>query len=185
MSTTAIVVSIAIGLACATQADAPAGTVRRKLHRPEVIQGYQCAETYAWFYLDGHLKRCTVSQETAFGEIKVPSGSIVELLPDGRPNYAMMAHDSLVLDLDCSGGGPLGPSEGAMTTFYPSGKVKACFLAKDQVVQGVPCAHGGVFQAIAHRDVPIELYENGRLKSCLLTADYAGRHSGDRFLQGP
>ena len=69
--------------------------------------------------------------------------------------------------------------------FYPSGKFKSCFLAKDQLVQGVPCAHGGIVQAIVHRDVPVELYENGRLKSCLLAADYPGQRRGDRFEQGP
>ncbi|MGC1421752.1 MAG: hypothetical protein WA815_05350 [Terracidiphilus sp.] len=180
-----ILASIAIGVVCSAQSNAPDQTSRRKLDRNEVIQGYQCAKTYAWFYTGGRLQRCTVSQETIFGEVKVPAGSIIHLLPDGHPNYAMMAHNTLVLGLNCSGGGPLGPSEGATAMFYPSGKFKSCFLAKDQLVQGVPCAHGGIVQAIVHRDVPVELYENGRLKSCLLAADHPGQRRGDRFEQGP
>jgi hypothetical protein len=158
---------------------------RRFLHRPAEIDGYPCAKGYAWFFADGHLQGCFVSHDTAFGEIGIPKGSIVNLLPDGRPQNAMLAHNTLLLGLNCSGGGPLGPAEGAMTGLYPRGKFQLCFLAEDQVVQGVPCGSSGFFHAAAGHDIPVELYESGKLKSCRLTADYAGRHRNDRFVRVP
>jgi hypothetical protein len=165
-------------------ADQPKLT-RKKLDQPQTIQNYPCASDYAWFYADGHLQRCFVSRDTAFGEISIPTGSIVNLLPDGRPQYAMLAHDTFILGMKCSGGSPLGPAEGAMTGLYPSGKFHLCYLAQDQVVQGVPCGSGGFFHAIAGHDIPVEFDETGKLKSCRLTADYAGHHRNDRFVQTP
>ncbi|MGA2651666.1 MAG: hypothetical protein ABSF28_14135 [Terracidiphilus sp.] len=172
-------------LPCFQAPGATPQTTRKMLHQPIEIQGYPCANDFAWFYADGHLQRCFVSRETTIGEINIPKGSIVNLLPDGRPEYAMLAQDTLLLGMDCSGGGPLGPGEGAMTDLYPSGKFQLCFLAEDQVVQGVPCGGGGFFHAIVGHDVPVELHENGKLKSCRLTADYAGHHRNDFFTPGP
>jgi hypothetical protein len=160
-------------------------TTRKKLDQPMEIQGYPCAKGFAWLYADGRLQRCFVSRETAFGEISVPTGSVINLLPDGRPQYAMLAHNTVLLGLHCAGGGLLGPAEGAMTDLYPSGKFQLCFLAEDQLVQGVPCGKSGFSLAIVGHDVAVELYETGKLKSCRLTADYDGRHRNDRFFQAP
>jgi len=171
-----------IVISAARAAEQPQLT-RKKLDQPQTIQGYPCASEYAWFYADGHLQRCFVSRDTAFGEISIPTGSIVNLSQDGRPQYAMLAHDTLILGMKCSGGSPLGPAEGAMTGLYPSGKFHHCFLAEDQVVQSVHCGSGGIFHAIVGQDIPVEFYETGKLKSCRLTADYAGRHRNDRFVQ--
>jgi hypothetical protein len=149
---------------------------RKTLDKPTVIQGYSCAKGYAWFYSDGKLENCAVSQDTQFGEALLPRGSIVHLKPDGRPDYAMMQHDSEVAGVKCSGGNwLLGPSEGAVTVFYPSGKLKLCFLPGDAVVQGVPCARGTFWTAIAGHDEPVEFYEDGRLRSCGLAEDFGGQ----------
>ena len=94
---------------------AQSGTVvqRTKLRQATEIQGYACAKDYAWFYSDGKLQRCTTSREIAVGVAQVQRGSIIELLPDGRPNYVMMLHDAAVGEVECSGGNwLLGPSEG-------------------------------------------------------------------------
>lgn len=160
-------------------------THRSTLDHPTEIQGYPCDKGYAWFYADGHLERCFVSRDTAFGEIRIPKGSTVNLLLNGRPQYAMLAHNTQLLGLNCMGGGSLGPAEGAMTGLYPSGKFQLCFLAENQVVQGMPCGSSGFFHAIAGHDIPVELYESGKLKSCRLTADYAGHHRNDVFMQAP
>jgi len=183
----ASIVAHAVLLATTTAvlAAPPPQTTRRMLAQPEEIQGYACAKGYAFFYTDGHLQRCFVSRETAFGEIRVPQGSIINLLPDGRPQYVMLAHNTLVSGVNCSGDGLLGPAEGSVTTLYPSGKFKACYLVGNQRVQGVPCESGGFFHAIAGHDLPVEFYENGKFKSCLLSADYGDRHRGERFEQRP
>ncbi len=156
---------------------------RSTLQQPSEIEGYACAQGYAWFYADGHLNRCTVSRETAFGEAQAPSGSIIALLPDGKPKYLMLSHDSPVLGYGCSGGSWLGPSEGSATAFYPSGKLKQCYLAGDQLVQGVPCMSGGFFAD--GRGGGAKFHENGKLQSCKLTKDFGTWRRGDRFAQAP
>ena len=167
-------------------------THRIKLRQATEIQGYPCAKGYAWLYADGKLNECFVSQETQYGEALIPGGSVIYLKPDGRPEIAMLQHDSEIAGVKCSGGNwLLGPSEGAMTSFYPSGKLKLCYLAGDRVVQGVPCRHEesilGVAYGIAIKhpnDPDIEFYESGKLESCTLAKDFGGKRRGEHFQQG-
>ncbi|MDR3746375.1 MAG: hypothetical protein P4K80_09625 [Acidobacteriaceae bacterium] len=158
-------------------------THRTTLRQDTVIQGYPCAKGYAWFYADGRLERCSVSRETTFGEAKIPVQSIIVLLPEGGPKYAMLNRDTVIAGSTCRGGGLLGPSEGAMTAFYLSGKLKQCWLAGDQIVQGVPCRSGGLFGDALGEGV--KFYESGRLNSCKLSQEFASQHRGDRFIQAP
>jgi antitoxin component YwqK of YwqJK toxin-antitoxin module len=158
-------------------------THRDTIKQPRDINGYPCAKGYAWFYADGRLERCSVSREIAFGEAQVQRGSIIVLLPDGKPDYVMLRRDSSIAGAECKGGGLLGPGEGAMTTFYPSGKLKQCWLAKDQVVQGVPCMNGGILGD--GTGAGVKFRESGKLESCKLAKDYGGLRRGDRFVQVP
>lgn len=157
-------------------------TTRKTLDQPTEIQGYPCAKGYAWFFDDGRLNRCTVTQEIPFGEARIPAGTYIALNPDGTPSFIQMSHDAPVLGLTCMGGSWLGPGEGAMVAFYPSGKLKQCFLAGDQMVQGVPCMSSGFF---GDRGSGAQFHENGKLKSCKLTKDYGTWHKGDRLVQAP
>jgi len=175
-----------------TQAEVPTAKAevsaqRQTLGKPREINGVACARGYAWFYPDGRLQRCTASREIAVGVAQVQRGSVIELLPDGRPGYVMMQHDAAVGEVECSGGNLLlGASEGAMTVLYPSGKLKQCWLAKNQVVQGIPCMRGGVlglFGDGARRDGGVKFYESGKLESCTLAKDYEGKRQGDHFQQ--
>ncbi|MGB8030539.1 MAG: hypothetical protein WCF30_12850 [Terracidiphilus sp.] len=68
-------------------ATASSETQQKHLDQPTGIQGYPCANDYAWFLQDGSLNRCTVSREFDFGETYIPEGSIVELFPSGRLRY--------------------------------------------------------------------------------------------------
>jgi len=182
----AVVVAAGCGVTQTVQSGSAAQ--RTKLQQDTEMQGYPCAKGYAWFYADGKLESCAVSREFVFGEAKVPVGSIVSLLQDGRPRYAMMARDSEVAGVKCSGGNRLlGPSEGAMTAFYPSGKLEQCWLAGDQVVQGIPCMRGGflgLFGDGARRDGGVKFYESGKLESCTLARDFGEKRRGDHFQQG-
>jgi hypothetical protein len=182
----AICVVVAAGCGVTQTGTAQSRTVthRTKLHQITVIQGYSCDKGYTWFYSDGKLNECFVSQETQYGEALIPRGSSIDLKPDGRPSFAMLQHDSEVAGVKCSGGNwLLGPSEGAMTSFYPSGKLWACSLAGDQVVQGVPCRHGESILGVAYSlfvkhqniDFGIEFYQSGKLKSCMLSEDFGGQ----------
>lgn len=171
------------GLQSAAFAQPQPQTHRATLKQPTVIQGYPCAKGYAWYYADGSLNRCSVSRETAFAEAQIPAGSIIVLLPDGKPKYVLLSHDTPVAGNLCMGGSWLGPGEGSATAFYPSGKLKQCYLAGDQTVQGVPCMNGGISGDGAGGGVIF--HENERLKSCKLTKDYGGQRKGERFVQAP
>jgi hypothetical protein len=162
-------------------------TSRRKLEQITEIQGYSCTKSYAWFYADGRLERCFVSKDTKFGEVQVPSGSIIVLRPDGKPEYAMLEHDSWLLGYHCRGGGPLGPAEGAMTTFYPSGRLKLCWLVADQEIQGVPCASSGgfFFDMFHHGGWGTWFYGNGKLHKCYLAHDFESLKKGQEIVRPP
>jgi hypothetical protein len=190
MSGLVVVLAVVVAAGCGVTQTAQSGTAaqRTKLQQDAEIQGYPCAKGYAWLYADGKLESCGVSREFVFGEAKLPVGSIISLMQDGRPRYAMLQHDAEVAGVKCSGGNwLLGPSEGAMTALYPSGKLKQCWLAGDQVVQGIPCMRGGVlglFGDGARRDGGAKFYESGKLESCTLAKDYGGKQRGDHFQQG-
>ena len=184
----AVVGVVAVQVGVAQTAQHRPATHRVKLRQATEIQGYPCAKGYQWFYADGKLESCAVSRETALGEAMLPSGSILHLLPDGLPKFAVLQHDSVVAGVKCSGGNwLLGPSEGSMTVFYPSGKLERCWLAGDQVVQGVPCMTAGfigLFGDGARRGGGAKFYESGKLESCTLGKDYGGKRRGEHFQQG-
>jgi len=162
-------------------------TYRKKLTQPTVIQGYPCAKDYAWFYPDGHLDQCFLSRNIDVGETHIPKGSIIQLFPvqDERRRLigVMLNHNTVISGVRCSGGGLLGPAEGAGTTLYPGGELYACSPVKDQLVQGVPCRHAdgpiGILYGLwfKHQDYDrgIEFYESGKLKSCGLSEDFGGQ----------
>jgi hypothetical protein len=172
-------------LFCVLRAVAPTQTPHRATHKtldhPTTIQGYPCAKGHAWFYDDGSLQRCTVTQEIPFGEARIPAGSYIALTHDGAPNLVQMSHDAPILGLTCQGGSFLGPGEGSVVAFYPSGKLKLCFLARDQIVQGVPCAHGGFFASLSGVDPGVAFDESGKLIACRLSKDFGAQHRGERY----
>jgi hypothetical protein len=182
-----IVLLVGVGYGVTQTAQPRPVTHRTKLQQDTEIQGIPCSKGYAWFYADGKLESCAVSREFALGEAMLPSGSILHLLLDGRPKFAVLQHNSVVAGVKCSGGNwLLGPSEGSMTVFYPSGKLEQCWLAGDQVVQGVPCMTAGfigLFGDGARRDGGAKFYESGKLESCTLARDFGGKRRGDHFQQ--
>jgi hypothetical protein len=180
---TLLLVLLFCGLRAAAPAQTPHRASRKTLDHPTTIQGYPCDKGYAWFFDDGHLQRCTVTQEIPFGEARIPAGSYIALTPKGTPNFVQMSHDAPILGLTCQGGSFLGPGEGSVVAFYPSGKLKLCFLANDQAVQGVPCAKGGFFVSLRGVDPGVAFDESGKLIGCRLTRDYGAQHRGERFVQ--
>ena len=181
------VLLVGVGYGVAQTAQPRPMTHRTKLKHDTVIQGYPCAKGYTWFYADGQLSECFISRDIDVGEAHIPKGSIIDLFPvqDDRRRLigVMLNHNTVISGVRCSGGGLLGPAEGAGTTLYPSGKLYACSPVEDQVVQGVPCRHDdgplGILYGlwIKHQDydLGIEFYQNGKLKSCGLSEDFGGQ----------
>jgi hypothetical protein len=189
MSELVAVLAVVVAAGCGVTQTAQSRTAaqRTKLQQDTEIQGYPCAKGYAMVYPSGHLASCSVSRETAFGEALIPAGSIIDLEWTGKPKGAMMAHNTVIAGVKCSGGNwLLGPSEGAMTMFYLSGKLQQCWLAGDQSVQGVPCMTAGfigLFGDGARRDGGAKFYESGKLESCTLAKAFGGKRRGEHFQQ--
>jgi len=155
---------------------------RKTLAQNMVIQGYECAKGYAWFYPGDRLASCFVAQDVDFGVARAAAGSWITLDTDGRPKVLQLVHDTPILGYKCRGGNRLlGPSEGATTAFYPSGKLQECWLAEDQDVQGIPCAQSGIFTG--HSSV--QFFESGKLRSCKLSRDFGKLRRGERLVQAP
>ena len=171
---------LVFGLACFGRTATPPQKYRKTLAQNTVIQGYECAKGYAWFYPGDRLASCTVTKDTDFGVARASAGSWITLDADGRPKILQLVHDTSILGYKCRGGNRvLGPSEGATTAFYPSGKLEECWLAEDQDVQGIPCAHSGMFTG----DSSVKFYESGKVKSCTLAKDFRGQRRGEKFVQ--
>src|ERR1035441_9439524 len=102
---------LVFGLACFGRTATPPQKYRKTLAQNTVIQGYECAKGYAWFYPGDRLASCTVTRDTDFGVARVPAGSWIALTGDGRPQGAGMKHNATVQGYECRGGNwLLGPS---------------------------------------------------------------------------
>ncbi len=103
----------------------------------------------------------TAFQEIDAGRFKIPQDTWVEQNKDGVVTVCSFPHDTEVQGHLCRGGGWLGGgAEGVQTSFYADGALKEFFLRQDTVIQDIPC-QATVFASI-------QLYENGRLKACIL-----------------
>ena len=176
--------SIAVLFTVFSAAGQQSQLTRKELAQPTVIQAYPCAKGYTWFFPDGKLEQCAISEPIAFGEAQIPAGSVIVLRPDGKPRHVFLARDAYVLGYNVRGGGLLGPSTGFVTTFYADGKLSSIYLVDDQIIQGVPCRGGewGIFTDPVGGGNRVEFYEDGKLRSCKVTHDYAGRHAGQRVI---
>ncbi len=150
----------AASVACQSQAE------RKKLDRPKEIQGYPCAKGVVWFFADGKLNRCAISQSIYIGGTKIPTGSIIALRPDAKLDFVQLIDDAQIAGILCRGGSWQGPAGGSSTEFYQSGKLRQCFLAGNQEVQGVPCMNGGLVGD--RQGHAVQFSEDGRL---ILQAD--------------
>ena len=182
MRKTFSLVLLLIGVACALNCSAQPQVSSQRPDQPDETQGFPCKTGSAFYFPNGLLQRCAISHEIAFGEARLPAGSIIVLLPDGKPNYVMLSHPSAVAGVKCMGGGLLGVAEGATTAFYPSGKLKQCYLAGNQTVQGVPCMNGGIF---GDAFSGVKFYETGKLESCNLSKRFYLLRRKTRFSQAP
>jgi hypothetical protein len=184
----AVLVVATAGCGVAQTAQPRPETHRTKPRQATDIEGYPCDKGYTWFYADGRLSECFITQDIDIGEAHIPKGSIIQLfsVQDERRRLigVMLSHNTVIGGVRCSGGNwLLGPAEGAGTTLYPDGTLYACSPVEDQVVQGVPCRHDdgpvgilyGLWIKRRDYDLGIEFYQDGKLKSCGLSEDFSGQ----------
>lgn len=169
-----------VGFASASEPNA----LRNRITHDTTIQGYPCARGEIWFYPDGSLNQCRLSQSTSLGDLRVPVGSIVEFWPNGLPHYLMMPRSTRFAGYSVRGGTRWGLSRGATTSFYRTGELQSFYLLSNGDVQGVPC-QGGAWNTFTDPDgggSVVDFYRDGKIESCRLSRDYAGFHAGQRIL---
>jgi hypothetical protein len=139
------------------------GLVIGQLKEDALIDGRPCKQGWVHLTTNGVPIGFTASREIDLGRFKIPADTWVQQNQDGDVTVCCFPQDTEVQGHLCRGGGLLGGAEGVQTSFYPDGALKDFFLRRDTVIQDIPCQ--------ASLFVSIKLYENGRLKACLLSED--------------
>ena len=160
------------------------GLVIGQLKEDTLIGGRPCKR--GWVHLRGNGVPIgfTAAREIDLGRFKIPAETWVSQNKDGVVTIcAFPPGDTEVQGHLCRGGGWLGGGpEGIQAAFYPAGTLKQYFLSHDTRIQDIPCKAGLLNESI-------ELYENGRLKACVLNEDLTrdGRtyHKGTRLRFDP
>jgi hypothetical protein len=140
------------------------GLVIGLLKEDTLITGRPCKRGWVHLQANGVPVGFTASREIDLGRFKIPQDTWVFQNADGVVTVCAFPEDTEVQGHLCRGGGLPGGSEGVQASFYPDGALKEFFLRLDTRIQGIPCQSGVV--------VPIELYENGRLKACTLSEEF-------------
>ena len=127
-----------------------------------------CGRGWVHLHPNGIPAAFTSAKSIDLGKFTVPGGTWVLQDSNGVVKICAFPGDTEIQGHLCRGSG--GP-KGVSALFYPSGILKQYFLRTNTVIQGIPCESGLVTQFI-------ELHENGRLKGCVLSADFEknGRH---------
>jgi hypothetical protein len=123
-----------------------------------VVGGRACGAGWLHLHPDGTPAAFTAAQEIVLPRVTIPAGTWVNQSPNGLVTVCAFPGDTLVQGHLCRG---TGGSKGVQTAFYPDGSLRLFFLARPATIDGVPCDTSLTRGAV-------ELYENGRLKSCRL-----------------
>jgi len=158
--------------------------IRNKLEHETVIQGIPCARGDAWFYPNGALNQCTLSQPAKIGDVLAPRRSLIEVWPSGAPHYLTTPRNAMVGGYRVMGNSRIASSSAVVTTFYSNGKLRSVYLVGEQTIEGVPCRGGSAWNLLAEPGSDnnyVEFFDDGTLESCRLAHEYGGQASGQRF----
>lgn len=137
-----------------------------------VVGGRACQPGWLHFHPDGTPAAFTAAHDIVLDRLTIPAGTWVMQNPEGVITVCAFPSDTTVQGQLCRGtGGP----KGVQTAFHADGALKQFFPAKPVVIDGVPCGTGLVRGLI-------ELYANGRLKSCQLGDSWV--HAGRKLRKG-
>jgi len=133
-------------------------SMRGYLVEDTLIQGYPCKKNYVFFYSNGNLNTFQLSKSFEFSDFVIPAKTWCRLDKEGYIHTCFFSKDTEVQGYICKGS--IMGLEGITTSFYKNGKLHYFFPRKDVEIDGIPCK-ASVFH-------PIQLYDNGRLRSCTL-----------------
>jgi hypothetical protein len=142
------------------------------LKEDTVIAGRPCKQGWVHLCANGVPVGFTASRAIDLGRFEIPAETWVIQNQNGVVTVCAFPRDTEVQGHRCRGNG--GP-KGVQAAFYASGALKQYFLRHDTRIQEVPC-RGGLFNE------SIELYEDGRLKGCVLGEDLM--REGRRYPKG-
>jgi hypothetical protein len=139
------------------------GALRQcELVRVMNLQGYSC-KGWVWFHDNGSLEEFQLAESTVVKGIGFPARTWVDLNDDGTLNYVFLTRMMIIQGVPCAGS-RMG-REGIMTAFHPNSNLRECFLAFPSTIRNVPLRAGSFS--------PVELYDDGSLKSGWLAEPYA------------
>jgi hypothetical protein len=138
------------------------GLMIGELKEDATIGGRPCKRGWVHVMPNGVPVGFTASRSIDLGRLRIPADTWVFQNKDGVVTVCAFPGDTEVQGHLCRGSG--GP-KGIQAAFYPDGALKEFFLRDDTRIDGVPCKAGILNESI-------KLHENGRLKGCVLGADY-------------
>lgn len=137
------------------------GAIVGQLRADSIVSGRACRRGWIHLHPNGVPAGFTAASTFTIGRLEIPAGTWVVQNDAGEVTVCAFAHDRDVQGQACRGtGGP----KGVQTSFYAGGALKQFYPVRDTRIDGVPCDAGLVRGWV-------ELHENGRLKSGLLSAD--------------
>lgn len=148
------------------------GLLIGELKEDTLIGGRPCKQGWVHLLPSGVPIGFTAFREIDLGRLTIPAETWVQQNKDGVITLCAFPRDYNVQGHLCRGSG--GP-EGFQAAFYADGALKQFYLRRDTEIQGVPCS-AGIFNE------SVGLHENGRLKFCVLSEDFAS--DGRTYLKG-
>lgn len=127
-----------------------------------VIHGRPCKQGWVHVYPNGMPAAFATPDVFALPRLIIPANTWVRQDEKGAIVSCAFPRDTEVQGHWCRG---TGGAKGVVTTFYPDGALRFFYPPHPTRIDGVPCRPGVLGGWI-------ELYENGRLKSVLLDADW-------------
>jgi|GEM_PF-2440765 len=126
-----------------------------KLRQDTEINGRLCRRWVHW-NPDGTLDGCQLAQDENHTSGTIPEDTMLWFSAEGQLSSAWLSEDAVLDGHFCRGGW------GKVSThFHPNGRVSSYYLRDGRIVAGVPCE--------ASIMVPVVLYDDGSLKSCMLS----------------
>ena len=149
------------------------GTNTGNMTKRQMIDGFPCEKGWIHFKKNWDLLSFQLYKDFTYKNEILPAHTWIHFpYHDDQTGYVCsFPHHYMIQGHLCGGSGGY---KGTHTGFYDSGRLRSFFPPEDAIVDGVPCDSSLL--------VNVKLYENGKIKSCKLAADY--RSDGKIYKKG-